>query len=242
MIRAEEEGGRWARQRSCRRRRLLGLLLLLVPLGGCVSFAPVRPAEMYEGFSLTGETSVTTPPGEQAAWLQGGYCQRGCDGFLLGGDLGLTYGHRSGHGLGYELSIGTTGIWGPYADAYVQLSRDDHPFGIGARGGRAGFHFYARYDVELPAGDRLLLNPGFFWNPANDRASESRLWSTGELYAGTQGIGFLFEGDRISLTPSVTLVAGRGTTYRFARVRDFSTFFAVVSLSATLHRSRDGGG
>jgi hypothetical protein len=208
--------------------------------GGCASFSTVRSAEVHRGASVTAQASLSTPPGDDAAWFWAFDCTSACDSRFLGGDVGVTYGlRRVPVAVGVGLDPG-----GPYGDAYVQLGRGTNPFGVGGRatllpltGRWRQDQLYGRYDVRLGATTRLLLNPALFVH--HGRTASELPGSRGSFVAFVQGVGLLFEGERASLVPAVTLVAGRTRrTQLFTEIGPTRTVFATGSLGVTFHRKR----
>ena len=208
--------------------------------GGCASFSTVRSAEVHRGASVTVQASLATPPGDEAAWFWGFLCVTACDSWFLGGDVGVTYGFRRAPvALGVGLDPG-----GPYGDAYVQLGDGANPFGIGGRASLLPLNgqwrqdqIYGRYDVRLGRATRLLLNPALFVHHGG--TANEATGSRGSFVAFVQGIGLLFEGERASFVPAVTVVAGRTRrTDYFGDIGPARTVFATGSLALTFHRKR----
>jgi len=131
----------------------------------------------------------------------------------------------------------------PYVDGYVQLRTGSHPFGLGARLGPPvqswrEHQVYARYDVRVTSSSRLLLNPALYIYEGASPNGGSR----GSFIGFVQGVGLLLEGERVSWTPALSLVAGRAKrdSYgeRFGPVR---TVFGAASLGLTFHSPRTEG-
>lgn len=216
---------------------------LPVALAACASFATVRSADVYTGPSLTVQASATTRPGDVAGWFWAFDCEEACNYPTIGGDLGATYGWQLARGpRAVALGAGISGE-SPYVDGYAQLTDGRRPFGVGARVGLPvtswrDHQAYARYDIPLGQSTRLLLNPELFLHQG--RAPNGA--SPGRFVGFVQGVGVQFEGEHVSWTPAVALVAGSaqynsyGTQYGPAR-----SLFATASLGMTLHRTRETG-
>jgi hypothetical protein len=207
--------------------------------GGCASFGSVRSAEVHRGVSGTAQASLTTRPGDDAAWFWGFFCSVSCDARFLGVDVGLTYGmRRAPVAVGAGVDPG-----GTYADAYVQLGHGVRPFGVGGRATIASAtgswrqdQLYGRYDVPLGGDSRLLLTPALF---VHHGGTEGEPGSRGSFVAFVQGIGLLIEGERASFVPALTVVAGRTRrTSVYEEIGPTRTVFAVASFGLTFHRKR----
>lgn len=128
----------------------------------------------------------------------------------------------------------------PYVDGYVQLAGGRRPFGLGVRVGPPvtswrEHQLYARYDVPLGASTRLLLNPGVFLHEG--RAPNGA--SPGSFLGFVQGAGVLLEGERVSWTPAIAVVAGRAQRNSYGRqYGPVPSVFATASLGVTFHRRR----
>jgi hypothetical protein len=211
---------------------------LLPYASGCTSFATVRSAEARPGTSVALHASVSTPPGDVAGWFWSYDCVQACDHPVSGGDAGLTYGRPRGGG-GAAVGVGLNGLH-PYVDAYVQLGAGRRPFGVGARVGPPltswrEHQLYARYDVRLGGATRLLLNPALFLHEG--RAPNGA--SPGTFLAFVQGVGLLFEGERVSWAPAIALVAGRAQRNGYGQqYGPVWSVFGTASLGTTFHRRR----
>jgi len=206
----------------------------------CTSFATVRSAEVHPGPSTALHVSVSTPPGDVAGWFWSFECVQACDHQVIGGDLGLTYGFApDGGGRPIAIGVGTNGTF-PYLDAYVQLGAGRRPFGMGARIGLPAtswseHQLYARYDVPLGGTTRLLLNPAVFLHEGRAPNGES----PGSFIGFVQGVGLLLEGERMSLTPALALVAGRAQRNSYGQpYGPVGSVFGTASLGVTFHRRR----
>jgi hypothetical protein len=222
-------------------RRMVIVLTGLQPVVACcTSFATVRSAEVLPGPSLGIQASASTRPGDVAAWFWSYDCAENCDHVIPGGDVGFTYGWpRQGRIGAFALGAGLSGTF-PYADGYLQLASGRTPFGVGARLGLPlmswrEHQLYGRYDVRLGESTRLLLNPALFFHEGETPNGET----PGSFRGFVQGVGLLFEGETVSWTPAIALVAGR------ARRRDSSrqygperSVFGTASLGLTFHRRR----
>ena len=220
--------------------RLPTAALAAIAAGGCASFGTVRSADIHRGASVTAQASLSTLPGDDAAWFWAFDCAAACDARFVGADVGVTYGLRHAPvALGVGLDPG-----GPYGDAYVQLGHGTRPFGIGARatllpltGHWRQDQLYGRYDVRLGRSTRLLLNPALFVH--HGRTESEAPGSRGSFVAFVQGVGLLLEGERASLVPAVTVVAGRTRrTTLLEEIGPTRTVFATASLGLTFHRRR----
>lgn len=209
---------------------------------GCTSFGAVRSAEVRSGPTLMLQVSASTPPGDEAGWFWSFDCATECDHSILNMDLGLTLGRaaESEGDRAYALGVGWSGIVHPYVDGYVQLRSGSRPYGVGARVGIPvtgwnEYQLYGRYDVELENGTRVLVNPSLFYHSGNSPNGAN----PGRFMAFVQGIGLMYEGERITLTPAASLVFGQGMRESYgAATGSFTTVFAVVSVSAMLHGER----
>ncbi|HEX5725278.1 MAG TPA: hypothetical protein VFX98_07415 [Longimicrobiaceae bacterium] len=223
---------------SARIGRTAGLLLLAcIASGACTSFLAVQSAEVRAGPSLRVQGSISTPPGDGAAWFWSLDCAENCDHPIPGVDLALSFGSERA-----SLGVGLNGAF-PYAEAYAQLNRpEQNPYGLGARLGVPvpGWNWtehllYARYDHRLASGKLLLLNPTLFYHTGNSPNGTN----PGSFLAFVQGIGVLSEGRNTSVVPALSVGFGRGERRRDSEViGPFYTVFAVASVSVTFHRSR----
>lgn len=218
------------------------LLMAAAPslLGGCATFATVRSAEPYVGPSAALQLSGSTPPGDLASWIWSFDCADQCNHSSVGGDLGFTYGWRPDGGpRAIALGAGISGV-SPYVDGYVQLAGGPRPFGVGARLGLPAFSWhdhqlYARYDIPINSESRLLLNPGVFLSEGHSPNGQSSASFLGVV----QGVGLQVEGEYVSWTPAVAVVAGQSRRDRYgSRDGPTSSVFATASLGLTLHRRR----
>jgi hypothetical protein len=84
---------------------------------------------------------------------------------------------------------------------------------------------------------RLLRNPALFVHHGRTRSELPG--SRGSFAAFVQGVGMLFEGERASFAPAVTVVAGRTRRTSFSgEIGPTRTVFAAGSLGVTFHRRR----
>jgi hypothetical protein len=218
----------------------VAMLAALLPAVGCTSFATVRSAEVHPGTSAALHASASTRPGSVAGWFWADDCEQACDRAVAGGDAGITHGWPRGGGAGaVALGVGVSGVH-PYVDGYVQLGAGRRPFGVGARVGPplTGWRehqLYARYDVPLGGRARLLLNPAFFVHEGRSPNGEN----PGTFLALVQGVGLLLEGERVSWTPAVALVAGRARRTSYGeRYGPERSVFGAASLGVTVHQRR----
>jgi hypothetical protein len=227
--------------RSARRVVKAAILAIVVPLASsCTSFATVRSAEVFPGPSFAVQGSMSTPPGDIPGWFWSLYCTQACDHPIVGGDAGVTYGWQGdGRSRSFALGAGLNGVH-PYVDGYLQLNSGRRPFGIGLRVGPPVTNWrehqlYARYDVKLNKSTRLLLNPALFVHEG--RAPNGA--SPGSFIGFVQGAGLLFEGNYMSVTPALALVAGRAYRNSYGeRYGPVGTVFGAASLGVTFHRPR----
>lgn len=215
--------------------------LALVPLAAaCTSFATVRSAEVLPGVSVAAQASKTTTVGDIPGWFWSYSCVDRCEHPVVGGDAGVTYGwpRREG-GTALAVSVGLSGVY-PYIDLYSQLGRGRQPFGVGARVGLPvtswrEHQVYGRYDIPLGRSTRLLLNPAVFIHEGASPNGASR----GSFLAFVQGIGVLFEGERVSWTPAVALVSGRARRTRYGEESGpVRSVFGAASIGVTFHGAR----
>jgi hypothetical protein len=192
--------------------KLPGTLLLLVAVSavaGCASFGPVRPAEVTAGPSATGRVSLAAPPGDDAAWLWSFFCAQDCNRSILGYELDYIHGFvPEGGGRPFEVGAGISGIY-PFVHGYMQLGVGERPWGVGARVGVpvTGWHqhqLYARHDLALAGGNRLILNPALFLHTGNSPNGEN----SGTFIALVPSVGLEIPHGRVSLLPSASLVTG----------------------------------
>lgn len=180
------------------------------------------------------------PPGPVAGWFWSFDCAEACDHPVAGADLGFAYGIPTGlAGRPVALGFGLNGIH-PYLDTYVQLGRGTRPYGAGARiglplTGSFEHQLYGRYDVRVGQTTRVLFNPALFVHHGRSPNGASG----GSFVSFVQGVGLLFEGDGVSLTPGVALVAGRAERTSYGRrFGPETSVFGTASLGVTLHRRR----
>jgi hypothetical protein len=218
------------------------LVMVAAPslLSGCATFATVRSAEPYVGSSVALQVSGSTPPGDLASWIWSFDCADRCNHSIVGGDLGFTYGWRPDHGpRAMAIGAGISGV-SPYVDGYVQLAGGPRPFGVGARLGLPALSWhdhqlYARYDIPINHESRLLLNPGVFLSEGHSPNGQSSASFLGVV----QGVGLQIEGEYVSWTPAVAVVAGQSRRDRYgSRDGPTSSVFATASLGMALHRRR----
>ena len=216
-------------------RRTLAALVLAT--ASCTSFATVRSAEVQPGPSLALQASMTTLPGDDAGWFWSYDCEAECNDPIVGGDAGFTYGWVGARS--FALSAGASGSH-PYIDGYVQLGAGRSPFGIGARVGPPisnwrEHQLYARYDIPLGSRARVLLNPSVFLHEGESPNGEN----PGRFVGFVQGIGVLLEGERVSWTPALALVAGRAERTSYGvDYGPTTSVFGAASIGVTFHRRR----
>jgi hypothetical protein len=220
--------------------RLLSLLLFLVcgTASACTSFATVRSAEVHPGPSLTLQGSISTPPGDEPAWFWSFECASECNRVIGGFDAAVAFGRTER--TPFTVGGGVSGLLYPYVEGYVQIGRGANPYGVGTRlglpvTGWTEHQLYGRYDVRLGNGQRLLLNPALFYHAGNTPNGDN----PGHFVALVQGVGLLLEGERTSVVPALSVVAGRGEREGDGReISPFTSVFAAASISITWHRRR----
>jgi hypothetical protein len=220
-------------------RRLHVLLLLAVGTSAsCTSFGAVRSAEVLPGPSLTVQGSISTPPGDGPAWFWSFDCAFDCNRVIGGVDAAFAIG-QTGR-TPFTVGAGVSGLEYPYLEGYVQLGGGANPYGVGARVGLpvtgwTQHQVYARYDVRLKNGQRLLLDPALFYHGGNSPNGAN----PGHFLALVQGVGVSFEGERVSMVPALSVVAGRGEREGLDQESGpFTSIFAVASVSVSWHRRR----
>lgn len=224
-------GARWA------------ALLLSLTLPGCASFGTVRSAEVRPGTSITLQGTVTSPPGDDAGWFWSYDCASRCNHPIPAADIGITFAGATPEETRrpFEFGVGVSGIVYPYLDSYVQLGQGERPYGLGARvgipvSGWSQHQIYGRYDFKRNDGRRFLLNPALFLHTGNSPNGEN----PGHVLAFVQGIGFPFEGERVSFTPALSFVVGRSERRMGHLPKESSmTLFGVLSLGLTIHGKRN---
>jgi hypothetical protein len=217
---------------------IVGECALLLGLAGCTSFGAVRSAEVHPGPSVVTQASVITTGGDEGrfAWFD---CSINCT--VFSGEFGLTLGWRpSGKaGAAFALGGGLSGF-NPYAEGYLQLRSSGNPYGIGARVGWGAWdgdrHLaheimgFGRYDIALPNGKRVALNPGLVYRSGNAPNGEE----PHELAAAVLGAGLLRTRAHTTLTPGAALIMGRGRV----REESFLATLFVFSVTIALHAPR----
>lgn len=218
------------------------LLIAAVPsiLSGCATFATVRSADSYVGPSTSMQFSWSAPPGDVASWFWSLDCVQECNHPLVGAALGYTYGWRPRHGpRAVALGMGVSGV-NPYVDGYVQLAGAPRAFGVGARTalpvwGWSEHQIYARYDIPVTKGSRVLLNPGVFILEGGSPNGAN----IGSFISYVQGVGLQIDGEYASWTPAVAVVRGRAQHSGYGQQDGpASSVFATASLGMTFHRRR----
>jgi hypothetical protein len=209
------------------------MLCAVAPLvtGGCTSLATVRSAKVTPGFSASVQVSKSTKPGDTVGWFFHD-CAR-CDINIVAADVGVTHGWwRGPDAYPFAIGVGITGIY-PYVDGYLQLDDDRTPAGVGMR---VAFiprwvqsQVHGRFDIPLTDHTRLLLNPGVFLQTGTSPNHKN----PGTFLAFVQGIGLLMDGEHISLTPAIAIVAASGQH----EGESGSKVFGMASVAVTVHRS-----
>jgi hypothetical protein len=213
----------------------------LLTLGACTSFSSVRSAEVHRGPALALQATVTTAPGDDAAWFWGLDCSSDCNRVLTSVDGGVTFGSTSGR-TPFTVGAGFSGLLYPYLEGYTQLNRPGrNPWGAGVRVGVpvqswTEHQLFARFDRPLGDGKRLLLNPTIFLHAGKSPNGAN----PGHMLAFVPGVGVLFEGETMSFIPALSLGVGRGERRRFTSDEGgpFTTVFGTASMSVVVHRKR----
>jgi hypothetical protein len=221
-------------------RVLLTTTIAWAAMVACTPFSNVRSAQVRPGPSLALQASMSTLPGEVAGWFWTLDCEAKCNSAIVGTNAGFAYGwSAASRQRGFELGAGVNGVY-PYVDGYVQLSGGRTPFGLGAQVGLPvtswrEHQIYARYDIPLGERRRLLLNPAGFLHEGESPNGEN----PGTFRGFVQGVGLLLDGQRVSWTPAVTVVAGRAERRSYAQqFGPESSVLFVGSLGVTFHRRR----
>jgi hypothetical protein len=217
----------------------LAVLALGLAAAGCTSFATVRSARVHPGASVTLQGSLSSPPGDEAGWFWSLDCSVDCSHSVVALDASWTYGWAGEKP--YSLGLGVNGFLFPYVEGYAQLNGDTaHAFGVGARIGLpligwSNHQVYARYDLPLASGTRVLINPGLFLHAGNSPNGQN----PGHFLAFVQGVGVEHRGERRTVVPAVALIVGRGERDSYGQGDGpFTTVFGTASLSVTFHRRR----
>jgi hypothetical protein len=185
--------------------------LLVLALGlastGCV-FSNVRSAVVSPGLSFAAQGAMTTDVGPEVGWFFGDECSP-CDGPVPSVDGTLQYGSvpTAPNGRAFTIGLGVSGLFMPYAEGYMQLSRSAAmPYGAGVRIGVLGpwrqAQIFGRLDRPLGPGRRLLWNPSLFYH-GGDRNGQI----PGYIVALVNGIGLELSRGWVAVTPSLSLVA-----------------------------------
>jgi hypothetical protein len=218
----------------------LAVLALGLAATGCTSFATVRSAQVHPGSSSTFQASTTSPTGDGVGWFYGLDCSSACSHSVTALDAAFTYGWAGEQP--YTLGFGVNGLLFPYVEVYTQLRGDSaRAFGVGARLGVPvlgwGSHqLYARYDIPLAGGTRVLWNPGLFLHAGNSTNGGN----PGHFVALVQGVGVEHRRQRSTVVPAVALIVARGDRQSPSAEEDgpFTTVFGAASVSITFHRPR----
>jgi hypothetical protein len=218
--------------------RALAVLVLGAAGAGCTSFATVRSAQVQPGGSLTLQGSLSSPPGDEAAWFWSLSCADDCDHPIASVDAAYAYGWAGDQP--FTLGAGVNGFF-PYVEGYAQLSGDSaRAFGVGGRlgipaTGWSNHQLYGRLDLPLAGGRRVLWNPGVFLHAGRSPNGLSR----GHFVAMVQAVGLEHRGPRRTIVPALALVVGRGRRDRDREDEgSFTTVFGAATVSVTFHRRR----
>ncbi len=205
---------------------------------GCASFSTVRSAVVSSGSAFTAQATVASPPGDAAAWFWSFDCEQRCDHAIAGGDLAYAYGRGATSRRPYTVGAGLNGTF-PYVEGYLQLDTSrTRPFGVGVRGGLpvGGWmehQVYARYDVKMTSGVRLLWNPGVLYHTGHSPNGEN----PGTFVGVVQGFGAAVGSGARVITPSVAVVWGRTARRSGAtQIGPVSQVFGSAGLSVGFRR------
>lgn len=214
-------------------------VVTLPVLAACTSFGTVRSAVVHPGPSVTLQASMTTPPGDEAAWFWSYDCPTDCNRSIVASEAGITMGFpaRNG-GPSFALGAGVSGVY-PWLDGYVQLNGGDRPFGLGARLGWPSRSFrwyehqlYGRYDIVLDSTRRIVWNPSLFYHAGHGQNGQT----TGRVIALVQGVGLALERSRMTVIPSASLALARGRRTFYGDPPDrFTAVFLVLAMNVTFH-------
>lgn len=189
--------------------------------------------------------SVSTPPGDEAAWFWSTDCVSECDRFIWSTDLSAVAGFGAeGGGTPFEMGVGLRGISYPYLHGYVQLDTGVRPWGVGARLGVpiGSWHehsVFGRYDVPLRDDTRLLLNPSVFLHTGSSPNDANE----GSFVGFVQGVGVEFRHGAVSLIPALSGIYAHtsrtlGVSGPAPNTIEGSSLFVVGSLGVRIHPGR----
>lgn len=221
--------------------RLAVLLSFVASASACTTFGAVNSAEVKPGASLEARFSVSSPPGDGAAWFWSYDCASDCDRVILSPEVSATWGFAiEGDEERAEVGVGASGLVYPYLHGYLQLRDGDRPYGVGAQIGLpvTSWHehsVFARYDVPLSENTRLLLNPRIFVHTGNSPNERN----PGTFAAFVQGVGLEKRSGRVSVIPAISAVVGHTSRTSYGRRTSASTVFLVGSVGVRLN---PGGG
>jgi hypothetical protein len=179
-------------------------------LASCASFSTVRSAVVSPGPALHAQASVSTPPGDEAAWFFTYECPSSCNRALPGVDAGLTFGRVPDRGTPFALTIGSSGFF-PYVEGYWQTVRAPRrAAGFGARigipaSGWSSHQVFMRFNGPVTDGGTFLWNPSVLYHTGASPNGEQ----TGSFLGIVNGIGWEMGGPGGALTPSFSVVVGR---------------------------------
>lgn len=221
--------------------RSLPLIVVVAVLSGCTTFTTVRSAEVTPGPAVTVQASLSTPPGEDAAWFWTYECGASCNNSVNGSDLVFAQGLGTKSGRGATVGFGTSGVY-PYVEVYTQLGASKKtPFGVGGRLGIPASSWsehrvYARLDFASGDGKtRLLWNPGIVVTTGASPNGEN----PGTFIGIANGVGLEMAEGNMAWTPSLSIVSGRAgrTSYGQTYGPSYSTF-ATAAMSVTFRRKK----
>ena len=216
-------------------------LIAAALLSACTTFSNVRSADVEPGPSMALQVAATTSVGPETGWFWAFDCAQNCGHAIPGADFTFTYGLSDGAFARHPVAFGG-GVNGtyPYIEGYLQLSRAENPFGVGARVGIPAeswneHEIYLRQDIRLGGSARLLINPEVFIH--HGRAPNGA--SPGSFVGFVQGLGILLDGERVSYVPAVSIVVGRAERNSYGqKFGPERSVFGTASVSVTVHRRK----
>jgi hypothetical protein len=187
---------------------------------------------------------VAAALGNETSWFWdvGSDDPLGSSGLLPVAEVGLYYGFKAGEALRlFSIGVLMSGDV-PQAEIYAQLCDEEKvDYGIGAHLGLpTGWHshqLFFLYDRRLRENIKLILTPGLFYHTGQSPNGAN----TGSLLFFTQSVGLAFESSRVTFSPCVALITGRGrlSIASMPPERKFSDTFMTAWLGITLHKKRN---
>ena len=216
--------------------RILARVAPLLLAGACTTFGSVRSAEVVRGPSLALQATLSIPPD---GWSATSDCATDCGLLMPGGDASVTLGTAAGS-TPVSVGAGISGVI-PYLEGYAQLNRaGENPWGVGTRVGIpvapwTEYQLFARFDRPLDGERRLLLTPALYLHTGHARDDRERP----TLLAFSQGVGLMYRRADYSVTPSVSLIAGRGERPGSTGQNErYTTVFGTASINVVFHNRR----